>query len=118
MYRKKNFHTLGNSLKGGVRGNFRTSGGNAAIGTWKAKWREFTTEIFVKQWLIHYKWGLIITSGGWVLWLRHWGTDLRGRTRVGCHENTLRELVGPPERQESITKGTLLIDKLKEYGTL
>ena len=53
MCRKKNFHTLGNSLKGEVRENFRSSEGNAAIGTWKAKWREFTTEIIAKQWLIH-----------------------------------------------------------------
>lgn len=61
---------------------------------------------------------LSIESGGWVLWVKLWGSDPRGRTGVGCHEDTLRELVGPPERQESIAKGTLLMGKLIECGTL
>ena len=61
---------------------------------------------------------LTIESGGWVLWVKLWGSDPKGRTGVGCHEGTLRELVGPPERQESIAKGTLLMGKLIECGTL
>ena len=59
---------------------------------------------------------LTIASGGWVLWLRLWRSDPRERTGVGCYGDTLRELVGPPERQEIIAKGALLMASSQNVG--
>ena len=37
-------------------GNYKTSEGNTATGTWKAKWREFTAEVIAKQHFPAKKW--------------------------------------------------------------
>ena len=45
---RKPLHGQGKGWWGGA-GSYRTSKLDAAIGAWKAKWREFTTEIIANQ---------------------------------------------------------------------
>ena len=83
--------TRGGSLEGGKvsthpetpsqarsGGNYKTSEGNTATGTWKAKWREFTAEVIAKQHFPAKKW----LSCPW-------------RMRAGCWGSGLEYGVGP-----------------------
>ena len=122
LWRRKHFCSLRNSLTGeNKEGELGISEGNTVTGAHKAKWRIHHKNQF--QPALH-SWDIIWTptavSGSWVLWLRHRGLNPREKTRVDCHEYTLRGLVqhswgsprkglGLPERHEIIVTGQCVL---------
>ena len=92
-------HTQKPSHKGESWEGSRTSESSKTVCAQKAKQRKFTTEIMLKgtiqliQQRSAHTLIVALESGEWVQRLGFQGSDLRKRTGVDCHEDTVRGLV-------------------------